>query len=198
MLVIEGPDNLGKTTACRRLVEIVKTLGLKAEYRHMSRPNECFDWRHDYLKMMSPHYVQDRFHIGSILWHEKVMSLRRLQIIDSWICGLGGLVVLFYASDEKWYENSLRESKKEEMFSPDNILRANRLCKRIAESWATENVVADFVSVDFAYDVSRFGFADDRVLRTIADEWILRRLEAGNVRTEQQNEIEAVEGSSQT
>lgn len=166
MLIIEGADNLGKTTACKRLVELAASDGVAHEYpiryQHMSRPNHHFDFFNDYQDMISRYAVQDRFHIGALAWHDKVLPLARLRIVEGWLAAQGSLVCVLVASDEKWYREHLKSQPKQEMFSIDRILEGN---KRFLQNDARQ---------DYTYDVSIHGFLTDKMLWQILREWFSR------------------------
>lgn len=127
MLVIEGPDNVGKTTLAKRICE-----RLGARYSHMSRPPVGFDFFGGYKDMIrqktvdgiTPLVVQDRFHFGGIAYHENVLPLHRLEIVSSWVRAVGGLIVLVHASNIESYTSHLRRNPKTEMFDEDHLVTA--------------------------------------------------------------------------
>lgn len=124
MLVIEGPDNVGKTTLARSICE-----RMNGTYSHMTRPGLDFDWNDDYRVMLEdkrfqPFPIFDRFHFGAIAYHKNSMPLERLHIINGRIHAMGGLVVLIHASNLDAYRNALTYSGKEEMFPVDDLVDA--------------------------------------------------------------------------
>jgi len=132
MFIIEGPDNVGKTTAAKRLVHLAANVLLDEEYpyypiryAHMSRPNKAFDFCHDYRDIMSMYAVQDRFHLGALVWHEGVMDKANLRLIESWLLGLGTVTVVWSVEDSL-YETMLETNSKEEMFDNRRLIEANR------------------------------------------------------------------------
>jgi hypothetical protein len=129
----------------------------------MSRPNSSFNFFTHYRDMISRYAVQDRFHLGALVWHDNVMSKTRLRLIESWLAEVGSVVIVLIASDEKWYEDHLEKQPKEEMFSRGRIRAGNR---EFAELIAT-----DYARADFVHDVSKDGFLTDRHLNTYLDEW---------------------------
>ena len=127
MLIIEGADHLGKTTAAKAIVQMAAEDGkYPIRYCHMSRPNKAFDFFNDYTDMMSRYAVQDRFHLGFLVWHEGVMTPARLAIIEGRLAALGSITLIFYTSDEDWYRARLESQEKAEMFPIDKIIEANR------------------------------------------------------------------------
>lgn len=127
MLVIEGPDNVGKTTLAKRICSEVG-----AQYTHMSRPPLGFDFFGGYKDIIrqnvpdrsAPLVVQDRFHFGGVAYHENVLPMYRLQIVSSWVRALGGLIVLVHASNIDAYVAHLRRNPKNEMFDEDRLVSA--------------------------------------------------------------------------
>jgi hypothetical protein len=126
MLVIEGPDNVGKTTLAR---EVCRVMG--AHYAHMTRPTEDFDFFQGYKEIIRRNYlerdvpvVQDRFHFGGIAYHRDVLTIPRLEIVSSWVRALGGLIVLVHASNIEAYVRHLRTNPKDEMFDEHALTQA--------------------------------------------------------------------------
>lgn len=138
MFIIEGSDHLGKTTASNVLVaQAVKhaehfkdTEGYitrPVRYVHMTRPNIAFDFFEDYQDIISLHAIQDRFHLGALVWHDGVMDQHKLRIIEGWLASLGSYIVIFFAEDDEFYKQLLLQSSRVEMFDIDKIVHANRL-----------------------------------------------------------------------
>lgn len=138
MFVIEGADNLGKTTAAHVLVDqAAKHAEFYAKnrdhvvrpvrYVHMTRQNEAFDFFEDYQDILSLHAVQDRFHLGAIVYHDGVMDQHKLRIIEGWLGCLGSYTVIFFAEDDDFYERHMKKSSRDEMFNIEKIIHVNRL-----------------------------------------------------------------------
>lgn len=170
MLIIEGADNLGKTTAAKRLVKLADnhpSAGYwPVRYQHMSRPNKCFDFCNDYTDMMSKFAVQDRFHMGSLVWHEGVQTLARMKVIEGRLLALGSSMIVMYAGDDDWYRRHLAEQPKDELFDAETLVTANRKFREQSDYWSS--------MVDVMWDVCRFGFPDDIVLGAWLDRWVER------------------------
>lgn len=168
MLIIEGADHLGKTTAAKRLVELAAShKRYPIRYTHMSRPNESFDFCGDYQDISSKFAVQDRFHLGGLVWHERKFTRDSLKIVEGRLQALGSVCIVFYTSDVKWYRQALDLTGKPEMFSNDRIIAANDEFKRLVDyvAWS-----------DFVYDIKDGRFPDDTVLLGWLNSWY-RRLE---------------------
>lgn len=135
MLIFEGADNLGKTTAARSLC---------LPYQKMGRPPESFNFHTHYLPLINPAAVQDRFHLGSLAWHSGVMTEPHLRDIEKWLLQAGSVVVIFYAEDEDWYRSHLQLSDREQLFSVDGILAGNKVFKDIVHHSHELNPRYDF------------------------------------------------------
>lgn len=129
MLILEGSDNLGKTTVAQEIVIQAKALmDHHFQYRHMSRPKEDFDFFLDYKKMIKATpltTVQDRFHLGGLIWHEDKISRASLKVIEGWVHANFGLVVIFYTEDHTGYRKMLESDTRNQMFGVDKMCQAN-------------------------------------------------------------------------
>lgn len=171
MFIIEGSDNLGKTTAAHRLVELAaKRKEFPIYYCHMSRPMEPFDFFYDYADRISIHAVQDRFHLGGLIWHNDVITQDSLRYIESWLYRVGSFIVLFVSEDEKWYTARLNKSKRSEMFDPMKLIKANRNFRAMSERKFQPLVQFDHVIRVNGDDC----FPNDSVLETLLDAWFAR------------------------
>jgi hypothetical protein len=178
MFIIEGADNLGKTTAAKHMVKLANMEGesindrfkFPVRYAHMTRPGPHFDFFHDYRDMMSRYAVQDRFHLGALAWHTKDqtnMSHDRLKMIEAILLSLGSVICVIYAGDDDWYEQRLRESNRDEMFDVDKIMEANRLYR---------DTIPHVSMVDIHWDVCEKGMpsSDSDTFREWLSMWCSR------------------------
>jgi hypothetical protein len=174
MFIIEGADHLGKTHAAQRMVKLAaEDPRYPVRYQHMSRQNAAFNYGSDYLDLLSKYAVQDRFHLGALVYHEPgTLTAENLLTVKRWLRDVGSMVVIFYASDERAYEKSLREQGKAEMFSVEKILEANAKFRKLTY----EGVC------DFAYDVSQSGWVSDGQLKTWLGWWYSRMDGCANTR----------------
>lgn len=123
MLVIEGADCLGKTTAAKRLAEM-----MGVEYRHMGRPGPKFGFTAAEYLSMYHEGVQDRFHLGGLIWHgvsQTGLTGRKLREVDSALYARGVFTVVMRHADSNVYDHMLRRSAKRELFDRDTIISAN-------------------------------------------------------------------------
>lgn len=181
MLIVEGADNLGKTTACKRLVELAdERRFLPAYYAHMGRPPARFDFKYDYRDRISFFAVQDRFHLGSLVWHKNVMHPHKMKFIQEELKKFGSITVIFYTTNPIWYRKKLDE--RQEMFSTDLIVRSNSLYSLMATSGKLYDCEVD---VDFTIPIHQDSegvkYPDDKILNSILDTWE-QRLEQPHVR----------------
>lgn len=135
MLIFEGSDCVGKTTAARRCVELVQNIlddnpnddvfGYPIRYQHMTRQNSRFNFFTHYRDMLSMYAVQDRFHIGALVWHEGVMCEASLRVIEGWLAALGTFTVIFTAEDDDWYKYFLESKDTPQLFDTATLIKAN-------------------------------------------------------------------------
>lgn len=156
MLIIEGSDCLGKTTfanllvseAARRYKHLTEEARFPIFYSHMSRPNSGFDFFDHYTDMMTRFAVQDRFHIGGIVWHNKIKQ-PALDIIEGRLRALGSMTIIMYASDLEWYEKRLKNDERGNMLSIKNMLNANEWFRNLVHNEIKDNKPI----IDYAFDV---------------------------------------------
>jgi len=174
MLVIEGSDCLGKTILAKKIVAKVSQLGYPVVYSWMTRPNEqIFDFFNDYKKMINPCAVQDRFHLSGLCYHSNRIFPRQLQIINSWIRSVGGLIIVLYAGDEQRYEQRIREDQRGNLLSWPILCEANKIFKEYA---LTNDCDYKFdILPNPAFNYTQLNFVSDKDIETIVREWINRR-----------------------
>lgn len=171
MLVIEGSDNLGKTTLAKKIVRYVwDNDKYPCMYSWMTRPNqETFDFFESYRMMINPYTVQDRFHLGAVAYHKDKLSMEQVRIIDNWIYDVGGMIVILYANDEDWYRKLIRNDTRGNLLADVTLCRANSVFKDICLNHATN---WPYYQV---FDISNDFFVEDSVAEAIAKLWMNRR-----------------------
>ena len=178
MLIIEGSDCLGKSTLAKQIVRQVSEMGIPVVYSWMTRPNENrFDFFHNYKDMMNPCAVQDRFHFGGMAYHENKIPPMNLQIINSWIHSIGGMIVVLYASDRELYRKRLESDER------GNILPIDVMCK--GNDWF--NIWKDLAGADYTFNIlpvnwpidGKPNYVSDDDVQEIISEWIKRRNAVG-------------------
>ena len=98
MLIVEGPDGVGKTTLCRSLLE--KLPG--HVYAHFSRLPPDFDYYWGYLDRASRRVVQDRFHMSEVAYaiargEQPRIDPETYRLVDARLRQLGAYTVLVTA-----------------------------------------------------------------------------------------------------
>lgn len=175
MLVIDGCDNLGKTTFAKTVERLARREGIPARYRHMGRPGPGWNFSfQEYQELMHPFAVQDRFHFGARIWHDNVMDTDTLLLITHKIRSMGGMLVLFRPADVDWYEQRLRSSNRDEMFDPVFLLEA---AKRYESLWNLASMGSDY-SIEVG---GALGFPPDTLAEEIVLQWKHNLLKTGRL-----------------
>lgn len=171
-LIIEGSDDLGKTTFAKKLIRYVWDHDeFPVMYSWMTRPNETtFDFLESYKMMLNPYTIQDRFHLGALAYHKDKITAEHLNWIEELIRDIGGLVVLFFAEDETWYKEHLAKDKRGNLLANEILCEANFIFARIA--MGQHSLRPKF---SYAFDISGGQFVEDKFVELIAGCWIARR-----------------------
>ena len=143
MLIVEGPDGVGKTTLCRKLLESLPT----HIYAHFSRLPAGFDYYWGYVERASRYIVQDRFHLSEVAYARARGDSSRLdtesyQILDGHLRLLGAYTILVTATQD------LLASRwgPDQMYSLEKTLAAGRAFDQVHEEHAINRIVPD---IDF-------------------------------------------------
>lgn len=174
MIILEGADCVGKTTAAQAICEIIQkryapTVHHTKLYGHMSKPDSSFDHFSDYISMVREG-VQDRFHLGSIVYGRMLgcgnyptsRKMRSLQRYLSW----AGCYVVIMTAERRWLYEKLQKSLKEEMYSVEQILDANECYRALAD---TSNRGVKWC--DASWDVTAKGWPKAEDLEKFVDAW---------------------------
>lgn len=170
MLILEGSDCLGKTTFARKLLKVANDLEVfPTFYAHMSRPNCVFDFFDDYFDRITTYAIQDRFHIGGIVWHDAIEQ-HALSIIDRWLRTVGSITVVIYASDEEWYEDRLRKDERGNLLSLESMCNANKAYGAMVRS---EHPLRP--NIDFSFNIKAVGldcrYPGEQFAKFLVDNW---------------------------
>lgn len=158
MLIVEGPDGVGKTTMCQALVRQLHD----HVYAHFTRLPDGFDRYWGYVERASPLVVQDRFHMSEIAYSrarddETALTPETYRLVDAHLRALGSFVVVVTADPDlvqaRW--------SKGQMYDPRITIRA-----------ATEflNIVEGRLP-DYRFDVD-LRFHCDREQPYVSDEQV--------------------------
>ncbi|PHR92023.1 MAG: hypothetical protein COA69_09665 [Robiginitomaculum sp.] len=180
MLILEGADNLGKTTAAWKMMKIAKAKGVKnLGCHHMGRPDKSFNFCSDYGPMMGHSLIQDRFHLGALVWHDGVMNFPRLRAVEDRLATFNPLIIVFTADTELFdYKATLDPGR--ELFDLDSIVKANGIYEDITRGHFALEESPDFkVRVDDHYVMRHeTDFPDDDQLEQWVDMWMEVKREA--------------------
>lgn len=174
MLIIEGGDCLGKTTAAKVAVDYIrKNTEIPVLYVHMSRPNEDrFDFYKGYEHLMCRHAVYDRFHLGGIAYHSEKIPPHRLSVLQGWIYSRGAYVVVMYTTDTKWYRERLEADDRGNILDIDKMLQGNLIFTNMAEQSTS-------IHNDYGFNVKTLHgevqFPTEKVIQFWCDQWLKRQ-----------------------
>ncbi len=134
MLVIEGPDLVGKTTLAKALIESIEMRSrVRPEYQHFGRLPENWDYCRDYVKKVRQWCVTDRWWESEIAYGEAIrghacISPRQEKIVEGATRAAGGLTILVMPAGLHNYEQLLEEQwTTREMFNQEQL---RRVCMR--------------------------------------------------------------------
>lgn len=169
MLILEGSDCLGKTTFARTLLGVADAREkFPTFYSHMSRPNSVFDFYTDYLDMMTRYAIQDRFHLGGIVWHNRICQ-PSLDIIEGWLKGMGSMTFIMFASDHAAYRDMIEKDERGNLLSIDAMVKANFQYEKLAHQGHALKAI-----VDFGWDISKKGYPTVELAEQVISEWFKR------------------------
>lgn len=166
MLVVEGPDHVGKTTFCKKVVERLEAL-FPVYYAHMGRPPMSFNFGSDYYTRISEYAAQDRFHLGGFVYHSR-LSIAQMRLISSYCRAEGGLVVAITVPPEtieEWKETIVRSGRAHD-FKLGSILTHNEVFSMLAE----QTGIVDF-KIELKNEHGRLEFPNDSLVSYVASLW---------------------------
>lgn len=186
MLILEGPDLVGKTTLAKKIVAEAHKIHIPASYTHFSRLPACWQFPTSYRHYVSRYGVCDRFHMSEIAYSEARGDSRKLtaegyRLVDTWCRLQGSVTVLIRARPGVISARYARKSNsREEMYKDSVIERANDIYGQIAERTYrgrdNERIQADIDFDWIAEDVDIYPAEDDAFVRAIVDLWYKRVL----------------------
>lgn len=176
MIVIDGPDHVGKTRLAEVLVERLNAEGFPHVYQHLSRLPASFHHVTDYKPLIQRNVVMDRFHLsriayGTVFAEQHVPNDYETAILDAWITLVGGLTIVVTA-DGDWLRANF--GAKDEMYALRPVLEVNRVYKKLIEE---KRVNIDFTweTRDCATRVSVFPAQHESFIIGVIEEYKRRR-----------------------
>lgn len=172
MIVIEGPDHVGKTHLAHELIRRLNARGYPHIYQHLSKLPESFHYFRDYLPLINKNVVMDRFlpsrqAYGKVFDNQRMLDDDEFKLMDACLRLVGAVTVLVTA-DPVWLREHFGE--KDEMYEVGPVLQVNDVYKDQAS-----NGVWD---VDFTFETSAaagFPSSDEAWLDAIVDKYGARR-----------------------
>ena len=132
MLIIEGPDCVGKTTVAKALAPQLELM-----YSHFGLLPNSWEFPGDHIECASSKLCQDRYHMSEIVYTTKLQRMPRLhpeqyRLIDAYIRTLAGVTVII-TCDDCLIEERFRQEHEE--FEVADVLRINRAYQTIVNNF---------------------------------------------------------------
>jgi hypothetical protein len=161
MLVIEGPDGVGKTTLARRLqAEMAQSVS----YQHWGKLPDSFDFYHGYLDAIRPLSVCDRFIMSEVAYgigarHHSRLGPLSYHVLDAKIALVGGITVVIHCENDAVCEH-VHRNKGESAFTLEEHRRINAVYRHVAQTGGVEYDGRQWtVWHDFGYQLTAAGIA---------------------------------------
>lgn len=119
MLIIEGPDGVGKTTLAKELQKRLSGFGYI--YSHFTRLPDSFDRVWGYVERMSRRVVQDRFHMSELAYtyargDTTKLDTESYRLVDAHLRQIGGMTILLNADPElvesRWDQTQMYDKER--------------------------------------------------------------------------------------
>lgn len=128
MLIIEGPDGVGKTTLAKLLVEVLSTRA-PYTYEHLSRLPKTWVSPWSYIDRMHRYCVKDRFHMSEIAYayargDSPILTPLGYAMVDGYARLFGAFTIVITASNEHLIDNFGKKFESE-MYNLHIVKRAN-------------------------------------------------------------------------
>lgn len=167
MIIIEGPDNVGKTTAAVTLCKLLGHKESEGHLRHMTKPGPTWDYHNDFINMVRPDVVQDRFHVGGLVYgylcglHPTKIKPWRFRTLLQTLRRKGCFTVIMYQGNDANYAARMLKEQRDQMFAmPPNIaVNATYRCLARQGRWI------DAPIADITHDVDN-GFPTEAELQS--------------------------------
>ena len=156
MLIVEGPDLVGKTTLCNALVlkilEITKQVDepIECHVDHFTSADSKMTPL-DYYERFVPWTVSDRGHVGEFVYGtvcrdgECHLPPNKMRIVEGMMHAVGGLLVIVHATPGAYEQLLHRHHDRGEEFDQDQCSEINALYNQMAyRKVAVPNTTPDF------------------------------------------------------
>jgi len=131
MILIEGPDMVGKTTLAKELAVELDT----HVYQHLSKPPASFHPTIGYIDLASRYSVRDRFHISQAVYarvtgRDTSFTPEANLLVGAHLRMLGVFTVIL-TCDDCQLEKRFAKLEDRELYDLETILKANNTFKEI-------------------------------------------------------------------
>lgn len=154
MLIVEGPDCVGKTTLCKAFLKMLPT----HIYSHFTRLPDLFDFYWGYVERMSRCIVQDRFHLSEIVYSRVRGDTPKVppewyRILDGKLRTLGAYTVVINADPELVRS---RFDSTTQMYTLDQTLRCVELFKQVSRDRSDKEKIAGYeIDIDYVFNCTK-------------------------------------------
>lgn len=170
MLIIEGPDLVGKTTLAHKIVKQMQALHDRPTvYQHFSRLPKSWDHYRHYIPYITPRTVMDRFIISELVYgkvcrNTQSIDAETLRLLEARLAMVGSMTIVITSTPD-FLARQWRDRKREEMYELEHVIAVNEEYTRVLAS----------VSYDVHYIV-RDQFVDDTAVDRLCGGWQQRLL----------------------
>lgn len=142
MIIIDGPDLVGKSSLCKKLINSPQLMHGGYTLAHLSRLPDSFDRFWSYTQRAIPTTVQDRFHMSEVMYammrgEPTVLTPEKYRLVDGMLRLRGALHVLVVMEDSDVGQAILRERysqlREREMYREQQVLLVNTLFCNVAD-----------------------------------------------------------------
>lgn len=131
MIIIEGPDLVGKTTLAEKLQRKLQGFAVC----HLSRPPVDFGAR-DYIQFMNPYTIWDRFHLSRNVYNSACgepweLDQTQIEFIDAHLATMAETRVVITFKPDYDFSDRMRDG---EMYAPGVIKEAANAFYSLAQN----------------------------------------------------------------
>jgi len=160
MLIIEGPDMVGKTTLIKVLQQRLTTLGYPVIPQHFGLLDDRWDFYGDYLKYVHATTIMDRFILSEVVYGLTLRNKSRIspevyRLLDAHL-RLNGSVTVVIRAEEDWFRDWLdrKFDESREVFDKSGIININSAFHDVLTPLATSKFSKYAFDVDIVYVIT--------------------------------------------